>query len=95
MRLIRNEFGHNPEIFIKDADFNKKKWQELFDIVKELETYAGTSTNYQDAVVKIKSCTMDPEEEAKYIKELLEVKKELLAISGNLDSSWLLLSLHV
>lgn len=83
MRLLRNEFGHSSEISIKDTDFNKK-WQELFDIVKELETYAGTSTNYQDAVVNFKSCTMDPEEEAKYIKELLEVKKELLAISGKL-----------
>lgn len=81
MRLLRNEFGHSSEISIKDTDFNKK-WQELFDIVKELETYAGTSTNYQDAVVNLKSCTMDPE--AKYIKELLEVKKELLAISGKL-----------
>lgn len=67
MRLIRNELGHNSEILIKDTDFNKK-WQELFDIAKELETYAGTSTDYQDAVLEIKSCTMDPKKKLNTLK---------------------------
>lgn len=37
----------------------------------------GADTFYQDAVAYIKTCSMDPEQEAKYINELLDVNRKL------------------
>lgn len=81
IRLIRNEFGHSSEISISDTDFNKK-WQEIFDIVRDLESYIGNTTIYQDAVKLIKTCSMDPDLSNKYIEELIALNKRLKDVSG-------------
>lgn len=82
IRLRRNELCHNSDFKISNTDFNNK-WQEIFDTVKELENYAGFSTGNQDAVLNIKTCSMDPEQESNYIKELLVLIKETQNIYGN------------
>ncbi|XP_052693511.1 uncharacterized protein LOC128171769 [Crassostrea angulata] len=80
IRLIRNKYGHCTDISISDTDFNKKVL-EMSSIIQDLEKYLGTSTVYQDAVVEIGNCCMDPEQESKYIKELLDLNKEIKDIS--------------
>lgn len=82
IRLIRNKYGHCTDIFISDTDFNKKVL-EISSIIQDLEKYLGTSTVYQDAVVEIGNCCMDPEQESKYIKELLDLNKQIKDISGS------------
>lgn len=80
IRLIRNEFGHSSEISISETDFNNK-WQEIFNIVRDIESYIGNLTIYQDAVRSIKTCSMDPDQIKEYINELIELNKKLLDIS--------------
>lgn len=75
IRLIRNKYyGHAKNIGILDSDF-LNQWNELFVIVKELEAYIGSSTEYQIAVTEIKSCPMDPEAEQNYIDRLNVIEK--------------------
>lgn len=69
IRLVRNQHGHNSEISLSDTDFNTK-WQHVYDTVKELEQYLGTGCVYQDAIMKLKTCSMDPEQEVKFTKQL-------------------------
>lgn len=42
IRLIRNDLGHISKISISDHTFNTT-WQEISDIVRELDTYLCTS----------------------------------------------------
>lgn len=81
IRLIRNEFGHISEFSISDNDF-KNKWQEIFDITRNLEGYVGSGTICQNAVKSIKICTMDPDQSIKDTKELIELNKKINDISG-------------
>lgn len=75
IRSIRNDYyGHATHSAISDQDFTKR-WDNLFLIVKELEAYIGSSTDYQDAVKELKSCSMDPEMEQSYIERLTVVKE--------------------
>lgn len=75
IRLIRNDYyGHASNFAIPDPDFINK-WNDFFMIVKELEAYIGSSTDFQDAVTKLKSCSMDPEVEQNFIDRLLVVEK--------------------
>lgn len=81
IRLIRNEFGHSSEFAISDNDF-KNKWQEIFDIIRNLEGYVGGETICQNAVKSIKICSMDPDQSSKYTKELIELNRKINDISG-------------
>lgn len=83
IRLMRNEYGHSSDTSISDTNFNVK-WQNMFDVVQELEIYLGSSTVYQDAVKEIKTCSMDPEQSNKYIKEFFDLNRKMQIISGNL-----------
>lgn len=85
IRLIRNEFGHSSEISISDTDFNNK-WQGIFDVVRDLESYTWNITIYQDAVKSIKTCSMDPDQSNKFIKELIDLNKKMMDITGILFS---------
>lgn len=83
IRLKRNEYGHISIHSMKNTDF-KKTWQEILQVVQELDTYLGTTTTkYQDAVHEIETCSMDPEQTEKYIEQLLEMNKKLQNISGS------------
>lgn len=82
IRVIRNKYGHCPVLLISDTDFNTKIL-EISSIIRDLEKYIGTSTIYQDAVVEIGNCCMDPEQESKYIKELLNLDTQIKYISGS------------
>lgn len=81
IRLIRNEFGHSSDFSISENDF-KNKWQEIFDIVRNLEGYVGSATNCQKAVDSIKTCSMDPDQSIKYTKKLIDLNKKINDISG-------------
>ncbi|XP_062587315.1 uncharacterized protein LOC134248948 isoform X2 [Saccostrea cucullata] len=71
IRLIRNKYyGHAADFSLKESNFIKE-WQNIYNITVELERHYGTSTVYQDAVNDIRTCSMDPEKEAKYIDKLL------------------------
>lgn len=83
IRLIRNQCAHNQTSLTPDF---KKKWKELLDIVMDLEQYLGTSTVYQDEVVKIKSCYMDSEMQSKYLEKLRAVDEKLLIIEGKYEN---------
>lgn len=94
MRILRNEYGHTTDFFLSDSDF-EQKWKDIFQIVKELESNLGTGTDHQDALLKLKTCSMDRDEEKKYIQKLsiveqmqvqisdLEGKFEKLTVVGN------------
>lgn len=82
IRLERNQYGHKSDISLTDIAFNKK-CQDIFTIVQELEGYLGADTIYQDAVAFIKTCSMDPEQEAKYINQLHAVAIKLDYVIGN------------
>ncbi|XP_052691399.1 uncharacterized protein LOC128169278 [Crassostrea angulata] len=84
IRLIRNEYGHNSERSISDKDF-KIKYKYIKGIVRELENYLGSSTKYQDEVKELKTCTMDPTQSEKNIKELLDLHKKIKDISGDVE----------
>lgn len=76
VRLIRNEYGHNSETSISDTDF-KQKYQDIKDIVQELEKNLGSSTKYQDEVKELETCPMDPTQSEKNIKELLDLHETI------------------
>lgn len=82
IRLIRNEYGHNSEFSISVNNFNDI-WQEMFDIVKDLERYVGTSTECQDAVIDLRTCPMDPKQSRQDVDQLNEMLKEVQHITGN------------
>lgn len=82
IRIIRNKYGHCPDFSILDTVFNKKII-EILGIIQDLEKYLGTCTIYQDAVVEMKTCCMDPEQDSIYIKELLNLDKQIKDISGS------------
>ncbi|XP_065924185.1 uncharacterized protein [Magallana gigas] len=87
IRLLRNKYqGHHSSISISSSDFNQE-WQAIFDIVKELEMYLGTCTVYQEEVKKITQCCMDPEQEAKYIEQLLNLNKKLDDLSVKIENT--------
>lgn len=81
LRLIRNDLGHISKISISDHTFNTT-WQEISDIVRELDTYLCTSLVYHDSVVELKTCSMDNDQQCRYIKELLDVNEKLMELSG-------------
>lgn len=75
IRLIRNTYyGHATDFAIKDPEF-LNQWGELFSIVKELEAYIGSSTDYQDAVTDLKSCSMDPDVDQNFIDRLVRIEE--------------------
>lgn len=82
IRLIRNKYGHTSDSSFSDADFDMT-YQEILNIVEQLEKYLGTSTDYQDAVREINTSSMDQEESTKYIQTLLGINKKMQNISGN------------
>lgn len=83
IRLIRNQCCHSSITTLSDTAFNTK-CQEIFTIIQELESYLGTDTIYQDAVKCIKTCSMDPEQEAEYIKQMRAINIKLDNVLGNI-----------
>lgn len=85
IRLLRNRYyGHQSSITISDAEFNAL-WQDILQIIKEIEATFGTSTDFQDDVIMIKKCSMDPQLEDTYIQELLVIEKlqdQVTSLSG-------------
>uniref|UniRef100_A0A8W8LDC3 DZIP3-like HEPN domain-containing protein n=1 Tax=Magallana gigas TaxID=29159 RepID=A0A8W8LDC3_MAGGI len=75
IRILRNEwYGHATAFFLTDLDF-ERKWNHISQILKELEGYLGTATKYQDTLVKLKICCMDPDSIQHYIDTLLTVEE--------------------
>lgn len=82
IRLIRNEYGHTSKISISDTDFHKR-CNEIHKIIQELEDYLDQSTVFQNAVLEIKSCPMDTDQESRYINQLQDINEKLCNITGN------------
>nr|XP_034330656.1 uncharacterized protein LOC105344498 isoform X23 [Crassostrea gigas]XP_034330657.1 uncharacterized protein LOC105344498 isoform X23 [Crassostrea gigas] len=71
VRILRNEwYGHATDFFLSDSDF-EQRWNHISQIVKDLESNLGTSTKYQDILILLKTCFMDPESIELYIDTLL------------------------
>jgi hypothetical protein len=68
IREIRNACsGHATRVSLGDTEF-QNLWQTLSDIIRELEvSLPGGCTVYTDAANQIKSDSMDPEQETKYL----------------------------
>lgn len=69
IRLKRNDYVHIKHPSISKSDF-EKEWKHFFQIVKEIEFCIGHATDFQDAVIELKTCSMDPESEQSYIQKL-------------------------
>ncbi|XP_061191667.1 ankyrin-1-like [Saccostrea echinata] len=81
IRLLRNKYyGHIADIALSDSNFNEE-WRNILDIVVELEGHLGTSIVYQESVKEIKTCSMDPELQHKYINMLGAVDELYSAVS--------------
>lgn len=59
VRILRNQWEYASDIFLSDSDFDQI-WNHISHTVKDLEGYLGTATKYQDALIKLKTCCMDP-----------------------------------
>lgn len=86
IRLERNKYGHKSDIYLTDTAFNEKH-QNILSIVQDLGGYLGADTSFQDGVADIKTCSMDPEQEAKYISELLDLNSKLDYVLGNYNNT--------
>ncbi|XP_062587857.1 uncharacterized protein LOC134249533, partial [Saccostrea cucullata] len=85
IRLIRNQYyGHSADPSLSGSEF-RQEWRNIRDIVVELERHLGATTVYQDAVTTIKTCSMDPEQEKKYI-DLLGDIRELHTTVNNISN---------
>lgn len=69
IRRTRNDYGHCPGFSISNSDF-EDKWTYLFQIVKELEQYIGTSKDNQEALKELKYCCMDLDIQDNLIQQL-------------------------
>lgn len=70
IRILRNEWhGHSTEFSLSDSNF-EQRWNHISQIVKELEGYLGTATNYQDILIELKTCCMDPESIQQHIDSM-------------------------
>ncbi|XP_062609213.1 E3 ubiquitin-protein ligase DZIP3-like [Saccostrea cucullata] len=75
LRLVRNKYyGHAADSSLSESNFGTE-WRNIRDIVVELGYHLGTSVRYQDAVNTIITCSMDPEQEKKYIELLGDVRE--------------------
>ncbi|XP_052678162.1 ankyrin repeat and KH domain-containing protein mask-like [Crassostrea angulata] len=74
IRILRNEwYGHATDFSLSKPDF-ERKWNHLSQIVKELEGYLGITTKYQDTLIELKTCCMDPGSIQHYIDTLRTVE---------------------
>lgn len=72
IRLIRNEYAQSHPS-ISNSDF-KRICQKMLNIIQQLEKNLGTSTEFHDAVLEIKTKPMNQEESTKYIEKLENLK---------------------
>ncbi|XP_062589044.1 uncharacterized protein LOC134250692 [Saccostrea cucullata] len=85
IRLTRNKYyGHAGDFSLTQSNF-LREWQNIYNITVELEQHIGTLTVYQDAVNDIRTCSMDPEIEAKYIDKLLLIDELCETVKSHTD----------
>lgn len=68
---MRKKYRHFEDDSLKNSTF-EKHWEKLFQTVKELEEDIGSGTTNQDAMKKLKSCSMDPDVQDLFIEKLRE-----------------------
>lgn len=66
---MHKKYSRFPFNHLKDSNF-EQEWKNLCHIVKELEEYLGSGTDYQDALAELKMCSMDPDVEKIFIESL-------------------------
>ncbi|XP_062597965.1 uncharacterized protein LOC134259396 [Saccostrea cucullata] len=85
IRLTRNKYyGHAADFSLSDLNFIKE-WQNIYNITVESEQHTGTLPFYKDAVNNIRTCSMDPEIEAKYIDKLLLIDELCKTVQSHAD----------
>lgn len=76
IRIMRNEYYVNISNFSFSNSEFERKWTNILQIVQDLELYLGTSNVYQEALVEIKLCCMDPYTEECLISKLQDLPKQ-------------------
>lgn len=66
---IEWEYRHFRKKFLTDAVF-ERECTKLFQIVKELEDYLQSGTEYQDYLKRLTICSIDPQVGKNYVKKL-------------------------
>ncbi|XP_062568316.1 uncharacterized protein LOC134230492, partial [Saccostrea cucullata] len=85
IRLTRNKYyGHAADFSLSDLNFIKE-WQNIYNIAVELGQHIGTLSVYKDAVNNIRTCSIDPEIEAKYIDKLLLIDELCKTVQSHAD----------
>lgn len=76
IRIIRNEYCvYISNFSLSDIEF-ERKWTNIFQIVQDLEMYLGTSNIYQDVLMLLKTCYMDPDVEESLVSKLQDIPKQ-------------------
>lgn len=89
IRIVRKKnYGHVTQFSLSDADF-EQQWKTIFQIVRDLESYLGTDTEYQNALTELKTCCMDPEAEETFLKKLQGNSLDLNGNSHKICVKWL------
>lgn len=69
--FIREKYKTLSKGSLKDSTF-ENEWENILNIVKELEKNIGSGTIYQDSMKKIRNSSMDTDVENIFIEKLLE-----------------------
>lgn len=59
IRILRNESLRFSGISLSNSEF-ERQWTNIFTVVQELECYIGSSNIYQETMIELKRCSMDP-----------------------------------
>ncbi|XP_062582013.1 uncharacterized protein LOC134243795 [Saccostrea cucullata] len=98
IRRIRNKYyGLMYDFSLAESDF-RQEWRNIRNIIVDLEGYLGTTTSLQDSVNEIKTCSMDPDLEKKYIDKLLvidELQKTVENLSDDIKRLQCVIPSHV
>lgn len=66
IRLLRNESFKISKFSLSNSEF-EKMWRNILSVVQELENYIGSSNIYQETLMELTMCSMDPNVEESLI----------------------------
>lgn len=86
IRIIRNEYC----VYISNFSFSniefERKWTNIFQIVQDLEMYLGTSNIYQDALMELKTCYMDPNVEESFYQNFKIFQNKMTCLNSKVKN---------
>lgn len=66
---LHKKYSRYPYNHLEDSNF-EQEWKTFYHIVKELEEYIGSGTDYQDTLAELKIRSIDPDVEKVLIESL-------------------------